>query len=151
RTSKGLLTRNLSLALALDMSQWVKRMVSASADAVASVSSRTTAAVLGVASAGLGDTGPIASGFPFRISADDGSSKPRQLAARVSIWDVYQGERTATAAGKSDERVTLFVCKRADGEHDERLECARNQLRKLRMIRHPNTLRFIDGVEGADG
>ena len=61
--------------------------------------------------------------------------------ALAGKWRHYVG------SGKEDgARVSVFEYK-SQGESDPNLHAARNGLKRLRQVRHPNVLKLLDGVE----
>lgn len=94
-----------------------------------------------IASAALQSTGVT---FPYSIGAQIPG-----LSTSNSIWDIRE------AVKKDDgQAVTLFVFDSTlpalqPGNRDRKalLHLARNALRKLRTIRHPDVLKYVDGLE----
>lgn len=79
--------------------------------------------------------------FPYEI----GELLPGGLEQR-SIWSLHRARRkTPTAAATGDE-VSVFVYDIKSGS-DTKLEIARAAVKKLKTMRHPSVLQYLDSVE----
>lgn len=74
--------------------------------------------------------------FPFKVGQE-------KTGYRHPYWKMFDGTKSS-----SGEAVTIFTFnKTATLEGVSYLPVAQNALQRLRTLRHPNVLRFIDGVE----
>lgn len=58
-------------------------------------------------------------------------------------WRMFQGN----AKGKKDNLVSVFRFNKKDEEYSRNLACAQNFLKRLKTLRHPCILAYLDGVE----
>ncbi|XP_065831722.1 N-terminal kinase-like protein isoform X1 [Oscarella lobularis] len=59
-----------------------------------------------------------------------------------TVWSVHKGKR------KSDNlAVTLFVFEGSEGREQEQMKAAKRAYVRLKTFRHPNVIKFIDGME----
>lgn len=78
--------------------------------------------------------------FPYEI----GELLPGGLEQR-SIWSLHRARRKTSGATSGDE-VSVFVYDIKSGS-DTKLEIARSAVKKLKTMRHPSILQYLDSVE----
>eukprot|EP00474_Spongospora_subterranea_P009740 CRZ10198.1 hypothetical protein [Spongospora subterranea] len=76
--------------------------------------------------------GAAASSFPFRVG------EQRRAGTR---WTLYDGQR------KSDNEDVSILVFTKNGAHPESLHSAKHYEKKLKTLRHPHILKFIDSLE----
>lgn len=74
--------------------------------------------------------------FPYEIG------EPVQQFDSRSIWSLHRGKRK----GGSNEEVSVFVYDIKNGT-DVKLELAKAAVKRLKTLRHPSILQFLDSLE----
>ena len=80
----------------------------------------------------MGNQAAILKKFPYEIG---------ESYAETFLWKLHHGKKKAT-----QENVTIFAFEINDKTKD-RLDLARNSFKRLKSIRHPSVIKFLDGVE----
>lgn len=82
------------------------------------------------------------------FSRDSAKDFPYEIGEQVrgletkSIWNLYKGKRKT----EPKNEVSIFVYD-VKGGSDTKLEIAKNAVKKLKTLRHPSILQFLDSVE----
>lgn len=71
--------------------------------------------------------------FPFEIGECIGDTK--------SIWSLHRAKRKST-----NEEVSVFLYDIKNGT-DVKLEIAKSSLKRLKTLRHPSILQYLDSIE----
>ncbi|CEI91334.1 Putative SCY1 protein kinase [Rhizopus microsporus] len=91
----------------------------------------------GFVKSGLSLLGKDNSGFGYSIG------DKVEFYSNQSIWNLHQGTKKASDEDGSEVSIFVFDCIK----NKDRVLLARNAFKRIRTMRHPDMLRYLDGIE----